>query len=199
MNKLLSLKQISFGYDKQNRIIKDFSLTVGQGEILGLSGGNGSGKSTLLKIIAGFITDYKGTVVMPEIVRQNLGCVIDGAAVFEDLTVKDNIEMMNRMTNKTGQKRMDEAFVRQMELEQYYKVQASKLSLGNKQKLALCMALNQDVTLALLDEPFNGIDPMGKAKLIRYLKKRVEAGMTIIITSHIRGDLELLCHRILTL
>lgn len=197
MENLITLEHVSFGYEKESRILSDISLEVRKGEILGLAGKNGSGKSTLLKILAGFLTDYEGSVSMSEDIVKNIACVIDTPAIFEDLSVRNNIEMAVKLAGKQEMRRPDEAFIEQMDLEQFYKLKASKLSLGNKQKLALCLALTRNIRLALLDEPFNGIDPIGKTRLIRYLKKRAEEGMTFVITSHIKGDLELLCSRVI--
>lgn len=197
MENLITLEHVSFGYEKESRILSDISLEVRKGEILGLAGKNGSGKSTLLKILAGFLTDYEGSVSMSEDIMKNIACVIDTPAIFEDLSVRNNIEMAVKLAGKQEMRRPDEAFIEQMDLEQFYKLKASKLSLGNKQKLALCLALTRNTRLALLDEPFNGIDPIGKTRLIRYLKKRAEEGMTFVITSHIKGDLELLCSRVI--
>lgn len=197
MENLITLEHVSFGYEKESRILSDISLEVRKGEILGLAGKNGSGKSTLLKILAGFLTDYEGSVSMSEDIMKNIACVIDTPAIFEDLSVRNNIEMAVKLAGKQEMRRPDETFIEQMDLEQFYKLKASKLSLGNKQKLALCLALTRNTRLALLDEPFNGIDPIGKTRLIRYLKKRAEEGMTFVITSHIKGDLELLCSRVI--
>lgn len=197
MENLITLEHVSFGYEKESRILSDISLEVRKGEILGFAGKNGSGKSTLLKILAGFLTDYEGSVSMSEDIMKNIACVIDTPAIFEDLSVRNNIEMAVKLAGKQEMRRPDETFIEQMDLEQFYKLKASKLSLGNKQKLALCLALTKNTRLALLDEPFNGIDPIGKTRLIRYLKKRAEEGMTFVITSHIKGDLELLCSRVI--
>lgn len=196
MENLISLEHITFGYEKDNCILNNVSLEVKKGEILGLAGKNGSGKSTVLKIMAGFINDYTGTVSMSEDVRKNMACVIDTPPIYEDLSVRHNIEMAVKLAGGQEMKKPDEDFIEQMDIKQFYKLKASKLSLGNKQKLALCLALNKDIKLALLDEPFNGIDPIGKTRLIHYLKKRAEEGMAIVITSHIKGDLDLMCHRI---
>lgn len=197
MENLITLEHISFGYEKENLILDDVSLKIKKGEILGLAGKNGTGKSTLLKIIAGFLQDYEGTVSISDHIISHTACVIDHPPVFEDLSVKHNIGMTMKLAGREEDKRPDETLIEQMELTQFYKLKASKLSLGNKQKLALCLALTKGTLLALLDEPFNGIDPVGKTRLIRYLKKRAAEGMTIVITSHIKGDLELMCDRVI--
>ncbi len=194
---VIRINDVSFGYKKGESIITDFSFELHEGEIIGLSGGNGSGKSTLLKIMAGFISDYEGKITISEEVRKNTACVIDTPAFFKELTVENNLKMMETMNPKGHE--ADEELIRISGLDKFYKIKASKLSLGNKQKLAIVLAVNKQTKLALLDEPLNGVDPAGKAALIKYLKDRKNKGMSAVITSHIPGDLELLCDRIITL
>ncbi len=194
---IIKIENINYSYKKGKSIITDFSFELHEGEIIGLSGGNGSGKSTLLKIMAGFISDYEGKITISEDVRKNTACVIDTPAFFKELTVENNLKMMETMNPKGHE--ADEELIRISGLDKFYKIKASKLSLGNKQKLAIVLAVNKQTKLALLDEPLNGVDPAGKAALIKYLKDRKNKGMSAVITSHIPGDLELLCDRIITL
>lgn len=194
---VINVDNVSFCYEKDKNIIKSFSLEADEGEIVGLSGANGSGKSTLLKLMAGFISDYDGRITISEEVRKNTACVIDTPAFFKELSVENNLRMMKKM-NPEGQEPDDELY-KITGLDDFKKIKASRLSLGNKQKLALMLAVNKQTRLALLDEPLNGIDPISKASLIKYFKDRKQKGMTVIITSHIPGDLELLCDRIVTL
>lgn len=84
-------------------------------------------------------------------------------------------------------------------IHEFDRIKASKLSLGNKQKLALCLAIHRETKLALLDEPLNGLDPFTKASVLSCLRKWRKQGMAVILTSHIPGDLEQICDRILYL
>ena len=196
MDRLVSLKKVSFGYDNQ-KIIEDLSFEIAEGEIIGVSGKNGSGKSTLLNIIGGLITDFQGMIQYGDNLGQ-IGCMIGGAPIYEDLSVKNNIEMIKRMDG-TRNFRFDEALYEITDLKQYEKKRAGKLSLGNKQMLALLLSIGSKSKLLLLDEPFNGIDPIHKAALMKYLKQRAKSGTAIVMTSHIKGDLKLMCDRIIEL
>jgi ABC-2 type transport system ATP-binding protein len=192
MGNILELKNISYSY-KDKEILQGINLSLDCGQILGISGKNGSGKSTLLKIISGFLEDYKGEMYLdPKAVSGQMGCLIDGISIYEDLKVKDNLKMISKISNNEP----DTKLIAETGLDSYMEVRGSKLSLGNKQKLALIMTLGTATGLALLDEPFNGLDIKTKAYFMNYIKKRRNSGMTIIITSHIKGDLEMLCDRI---
>lgn len=196
MDRLVRLENVSFGYDKK-KILDGVSFEVASGEIIGISGKNGSGKSTLLNIIGGFITDFQGTIQYGDKLG-HIGCMIGGAPIYEDLSVKDNIEMINRMYGS------DYLYVDKMlyditGLKQFERKRAGKLSLGNKQMLALVLSIGSKSKLLLLDEPFNGIDPVHKAELIKYLKLRANKGTAIVMTSHIKGDLKLMCNRMIAL
>lgn len=196
MERLVRLENVSFGYDKK-KILDGISFEVASGEIIGISGKNGSGKSTLLNIIGGFITDFQGIIQYGDKLG-HIGCMIGGAPIYEDLSVKDNIEMINRMYGS------DHLYVDKMlyditGLKQSERKRAGKLSLGNKQMLALVLSIGSKSKLLLLDEPFNGIDPVHKAELIKYLKLRAKKGTAIVMTSHIKGDLKLMCNRMIAL
>jgi ABC-2 type transport system ATP-binding protein len=190
---VMSLSHITFSYEKEHNIIEDISMELYQGEILGLTGGNGTGKSTLLKIMAGFINGYTGEVYVSEEAAGHIACVIDKPSVFEEMSVKNNLIMMDKLSCMAA---IDRELVEDMNLMPYMKTRASHLSLGNKQKLALCLAINTETRIAILDEPFNGLDSFAKASLTKYLKKRASEGMGIIITSHIPGDIDDICDRV---
>lgn len=194
---LVEFDNISYCYQKKKPILQQISGSVYRGEIVGLSGENGSGKSTLLKIIAGFLTDYEGTLWIEENVRLHVACMIDTPSYFKEMSVLNNLKMMEIMNGSDIEP--DTHLIERMGILEFSKTKASRLSLGNKQKLALCLAINKNTELALLDEPLNGLDPFGKAAFVEYLKERKKQGMTVLITSHIPGDLELLCDRVIRL
>lgn len=189
---LLNINNLSFSYE-QKSILQNFNLELYKGEILGLSGENGCGKSTVLKLVAGYMDGYTGDIIFSsDELLSDIAAVIDIPSIYEDMSVKDNLKMMSVLKEITW----DENLADILGLGKYMNKKASKLSFGNKQKLALCMTINSNTRLALLDEPFNGLDIRSKAVLTDYLKKRAKDGMGIIITSHIKGDLEQLCDRI---
>ena len=179
---------------------KNLTFTIDKGEIVGLAGQNGSGKSTLLRLLAGFIPweiNRCSGQMITGISERDMACVIDRPSFFSDLSVRDNIKMMEHMN---GDKQLtDEALIDLLGIHEFDRIKASKLSLGNKQKLALCLAIHKETRLALLDEPLNGLDPFTRASFLSYLEKRRKQGMAVILTSHIPGDLEQVCDRIIYL
>ena len=151
----------------------------------------------MLKIIAGFLTDYEGTLWIEENVRLHMACMIDTPSYFKEMSVLNNLKMMEIMNGSDIEP--DTHLIERMGILEFSKTKASRLSLGNKQKLALCLAINKNTELALLDEPLNGLDPFGKAAFVEYLKERKKQGLAVLITSHIPGDLDLLCDRVIRL
>jgi len=167
---------------------KNLTFTIDKGEIVGLAGQNGSGKSTLLRLLAGFIPweiNRCSGQMITGISERDMACVIDRPSFFSDLSVRDNLRLMDRMNGEKGL--MDEKLAELLGIHEFDRIKASKLSLGNKQKLAL------------LDEPLNGLDPFTKASVLSCLRKWRKQGMAVILTSHIPGDLEQICDRILYL
>jgi len=180
---------------------KNLTFVLRKGEIVGLAGQNGSGKSTLLRMLAGFIPWEKGScsgqIKVTGISGRDMACVIDRPSFFSDLSVRDNLKLMDRMNGDKGL--MDDELAELLGIHEFDRIKASKLSLGNKQKLALCLAIHKEAKLALLDEPLNGLDPFTKASFLSCLEKWRKQGMAVILTSHIPGDLEQVCDRILYL
>lgn len=179
---------------------KNLTFTIDKGEIVGLAGQNGSGKSTLLRLLAGFIPweiNRCSGQMITGISERDMACVIDRPSFFSNLSVRDNLRLMDRMNGEKGL--MDEKLAELLGIHEFDRIKASKLSLGNKQKLALCLAIHRETKLALLDEPLNGLDPFTKASVLSCLRKWRKQGMAVILTSHIPGDLEQICDRILYL
>ena len=189
---LLQINNVSFSYGTKE-ILKDFSLTLHEGEIMGLSGGNGSGKSTALKLVAGYMDGHTGDISFSsDALIKDMAAIIDMPYIYEDMSVGDNLRMMEILRDEPYDAGLAEA----LGIMAYKSKKASKLSLGNRQKLALCMSIYESTRIALLDEPFNGLDIMSKAALTKVLKKKADKGMGLVITSHIRGDLEQICDSI---
>ena len=200
---IIEINELNYTYPGTEQPLweKNLTFVLRKGEIVGLAGQNGSGKSTLLRMLASFIPRKKGScsgqINVTDISGRDMACVIDRPSFFSDLSVRDNIKMMEHMN---GDKQLtDEALIDLLGIHEFDRIKASKLSLGNKQKLALCLAIHKETRLALLDEPLNGLDPFTRSSFLSYLEKRRKQGMAVILTSHIPGDLEQVCDRIIYL
>ena len=175
------------------------SLFVPTGSIYGLIGENGAGKTTLFRILAGMSHQTSGVIALSgvkteaEIIwqRRNIGFMIETPAFYPHLSVLENLYLVQMQ--HSGKKDVESA-KKTLELTgllEQGKKKAKHLSLGMKQRLALTTALLHNPEMLILDEPVNGLDPMGIAafrKLI--LKLNTDRHITIMISSHILNELE---------
>ncbi len=183
--------------------VRDLRLTVRRGEIYGFLGLNGAGKTTTIRMLLGLIRPTAGSVeVLGEPVRpgatrflRRVGCLIESATAYPNLTVRENLEMQRRLTGAPPEAR--EETIERMRLAPYASRRAGELSLGNKQRLALGRALLHHPDLVVLDEPANGLDPAGIVEireLLRSLSR--EHGVTVFMSSHILTEVAQLADRL---
>lgn len=193
---LLATRQITKRYGSANAV-DQVSLTLQQGQIYGLVGQNGAGKTTLLRMVTGQTFPTSGELELfgetsPQGVdrmRANLGAVVETPSFFPFFTAQENLEYYRRQRGIAGKGCIDEA-LRQVELSDTGK-KFKDFSLGMKQRLGLALALMNHPALLLLDEPINGLDPMGIAHFRTLIQKLCEEnGVTVLISSHILSELE---------
>ncbi|MBW7477139.1 ABC transporter ATP-binding protein [Paenibacillus oenotherae] len=183
----------SFALDKVD-------MSIRKGSIYGFIGQNGAGKSTLIRIVTGLAFPSGGTVELfgqssqRELVatRKRIGSIIEGPALFPNMTAVDNLEAHRLMRGIPGKDCVART-LRFVGLQDTGKKTAKNFSLGMKQRLGLAIALLGDPEFLILDEPTNGLDPMGVVEMRELLKKlNRERGITILISSHILSELHLL-------
>ncbi|WEG11275.1 ABC transporter ATP-binding protein [Pullulanibacillus sp. KACC 23026] len=184
-------------------ILKDISLTIQRGEILGLIGPNGSGKTTLIRTIAGLIKANSGKV---EICGKNIqshfkeaikeiGAIIENPEFYPYLTGYQNLRLWANMYKGIGQARIEEV-VSLVQLQGSIHEKVSTYSLGMRQRLGVAQAILHKPKLLLLDEPTNGLDPSGMIELRTYLKRLSEKeGVAVLISSHLLHEIETICQR----
>lgn len=180
---------------KDNFVLKDVSINIKKGDIYGLIGKNGAGKTTLMRILTGLISETSGEIELfgenkSEIKnKKRIGVLIETPAFFEDMDAYKNLEYLRRFKGIPGKACLDEK-LKLVGLENVEGKPIKNYSLGMKQKLGLAMALLNDPEVLILDEPTNGLDPVGIVKM-RELFKRLnnEKGITILISSHILSEL----------
>ncbi len=186
------------GPDKAVHALQDVSLSVQAGQIVGLIGPNGAGKSTLLNLIAGLIVPTEGHVTVcghqarSVAARRHLGfmpehpvfpglysarAVLRYHGALLGLSAKAIIEQIERMAE-------------QLQMHDFLDRPASDFSQGMKQRLALAIAMMGQPDLLLLDEPSNGLDPVGIVQLRDLLKQLRDSGTAVVISSHRLGELE---------
>jgi ABC-2 type transport system ATP-binding protein len=180
------------------RALDRVSLRVGPGTIIGLIGPNGAGKTTFLSLIAGLIFPTGGTIRVgghparsPE-ARRSLGYIPESPAFLARYSARETLAYHAALhgLSRGAIAEETERLLAQLRLQEYADRAVGGFSLGMRQRLALAVALLDHPRLLLLDEPSNGLDPIGVIELRRVLLDVQQAGATIIISSHRLGELE---------
>jgi branched-chain amino acid transport system ATP-binding protein/neutral amino acid transport system ATP-binding protein len=188
---LLEIKGLRGGYAAADEIVKGADLTVDAGEIVALIGPNGAGKSTLLKLVAGLLRPSGGQVLLkgrdiaglgaPTISRQGLSFVPQERNVFGTMTVAENLEMGGFIDGAHARKRMAELYERFPMLAEKRRAAARTLSGGQRQILAMAIALMNAPDLLLLDEPTAGLSPRAAEELFGTILALNKTGVAILM------------------
>lgn len=192
MSYLLETKNLCKKFKKQNAN-ENICLRVKEGSVYGLLGPNGAGKSTLLKMITGMQSPTSGKIFFAgrEMKRKDLqyvGALIENPPIYENLTARENLKVRTLMLG-LPESRMDEV-LEIVELQNTGKKCAGKFSMGMKQRLGIAIALLNYPKLLILDEPMNGLDPIGIKDLRALIKNLPIQGMTVIVSGHILYEIE---------
>ncbi|WP_336990046.1 ABC transporter ATP-binding protein [Bacillus infantis] len=196
---VLTTSQLSKKYQK-NMALDKVSVKIKKGSIYGFIGQNGAGKSTLIRVITGLAYPTSGTFELfgksneRDIIeaRKRIGTIIEGPALYPQMTAKENLEAHRLLKGIPGKECIGKT-LKLVGLQDTGKKKAKNFSLGMKQRLGLAIALLGDPEFLILDEPINGLDPMGVVEIRELLKKlNREYGITILISSHILSELHLL-------
>lgn len=183
-------------------VLDHISLKFSDSRIYGLAGRNGSGKTMLMKHICGFVkstsgcVSINGKVIGREIdVPDNLGIIIEAPGFLPEYSGFRNLQLLAMIRGKIGKREVREA-IRFVGLDPDMKKHVGKYSLGMRQRLGIAQAIMEDPDILLLDEPMNGLDNDGVEDIRRLLLELKKKGKLIVIASHTREDLELLCDEI---
>lgn len=193
---VLEIKNISKKY-KNTLALDNVSISIKKGDIYGFIGENGAGKTTLIRMITGLGFPNKGQINLfgesdlTEVnnQRKRIGCIIESPALYQNITAKQNLEIIRTQRGVPESNCIDEV-LKIVNLEDSGKKKVKNFSLGMKQRLALAIALLGDPEFLILDEPVNGLDPSGIVEFRNLLKKlNKERGITILISSHLLNEL----------
>lgn len=187
---------------KKRTIIDEVSLTVNRGDIFGLVGENGAGKTTLMRLITGLIKPSKGNIFINQVnvcedvnLLSSIGAIIEGPDLYKQLSGFRNLKIMANMYENIGNERIMEV-ASLLGIKERLGDKVKTYSLGMRQRLAIAITLLNHPKLLIFDEPLNGLDPQGVRELRTIMKELVEKeGVTIIISSHILSELELICNQ----
>lgn len=181
------------------KALDNINIYIPEGSIFGLIGENGAGKTTLLKIIAGLSKKTSGRLAIMgneqesdlRLARQKIGCIIESPALYSNMNVEDNLKIQQLQRNGFIDKEKISGTLELIGLQDKRKKQVWSLSYGMKQRLAIGLALIHNPVFLILDEPINGLDPLGIKDLRDLLKDiNITYGTTILISSHILSELE---------
>lgn len=189
----------SFG---KKQILKDVSLSLEEGDILGFIGPNGAGKTTTIKLILGLQSIDSGSVsicgfdIKKEFTKaiNNVGAIIESPDMYMYLSGYDNLKLISNLYNIKKEK-IDEV-VKLVGLENRINDKVSKYSLGMRQRLGIAASLLNDPKVLILDEPTNGLDPEGNKQIRDLIKKLSEKKIGILISSHALSELESIVNKV---
>ncbi|MGG7165591.1 lantibiotic protection ABC transporter ATP-binding protein [Clostridium ihumii] len=178
---------------KKQVAVDDINLKIKEGTIYGFLGPNGAGKSTTLKMITGLLYPTSGEIIFnghpwSRKDLRDIGALIESPAFYGNLTARENLRVHTKLL-KLPESRIDEV-LEIVDLKDTGKKKSSEFSLGMKQRLGIAIALLNNPKLLILDEPTNGLDPLGIQDLRILIKSLKERGITIILSSHILSEVE---------
>lgn len=208
MKKIIEVKNLSKSY-KNLKAIDDLSFDVYEGEILGLLGPNGSGKSTTINSILNLLEFEKGTIkifgkiMKPDAydIKRDIGVIFQEVAVFEELTVYENIDYFCGLyvSDKLLRKSYVEDAINLVGLKEFTKFYPKQLSGGLLRRLNIACGIAHKPKLIFLDEPTVAVDPQSRNNILDGIKKLRDDGATIVYTTHYMEEVEMICDRIIIL
>ena len=195
-NTILKVNHLTKTYGTKTAL-KDVTFTVKKGKIYGFIGENGAGKTTTIRAITGLTSVADGSVELfgasnqkgLEEARKKMGCLVERPILSLNKTAFDNLRMQQLLFGQTDDAKID-AILERVGLGDVRNKKVKDFSLGMKQRLGIALALINSPELLILDEPVNGLDPMGMVDVRELLRSLCEDdGITILISSHILAEL----------
>ena len=191
---MISIENVTFGYNRYHNVMENFSLGFKQGGVYGLLGKNGTGKSTILYLIAGFLRPKKGEVRvdgvlssnrLPEILRELF--IVPEEYNLPSISLKEYVRVLSPFYPNFSMEQLASA------LDNFgigIDVHLGGLSMGQKKKVYVCIALAANTRYLLLDEPTNGMDILSKSQFRKSVISSMSQDKTIIVSTHQVHDVE---------
>lgn len=191
-------KRFGRGADAQ-AAVEDVCLHVERNRVYGLLGPNGAGKSTTLKMICGMLRPSAGQILVdghPWERRDlyEIGSLIEEAPIYPNLSARENLRVRTTLLG-LPESRIDEV-LNIVDLENAGKKRAGRFSMGMRQRLGIALALLARPHLLILDEPTNGLDPIGIEELRDLVRSFPEQGITVLVSSHILPEVQQMADRV---
>lgn len=186
---------------QDNMVLDNINITINKGDIYGLVGRNGAGKSTLMNVISSLTIKDAGEVYLfnKEISKSRdskdrMGCMIESPAFYPNLSAYDNLKYYCILKGIIDHQKIDEV-LKKVKLEKTGNKKFKQFSLGMKQRLGIALAILNNPDFIILDEPINGLDPIGISEIRDTLLQLQQENITILISSHILSELYLVANK----
>ncbi len=189
---------------KNRTIVNNVNLVVNKGEIVGFLGPNGAGKTTTIKMILSLFKKTKGTIKICgydidkdfEKAMTHVGAIVENPDLYKGLSGRENLEYFASFYDDSVKKNIN-TVVKLVKMENRIDDKIKTYSLGMRQRTGLAQSLLHAPPLLILDEPTNGLDPLGIRELRDLLKKITkEMNVGVLVSSHLLSEMELMCNRI---
>lgn len=187
---------------KGKNLIENITFKIKKGSIIGIIGRNGSGKTVLLKCICGFMKPSSGKIIVSgKQVGENaklasgIGILIENPGFLSNYSGYRNLKFLADIERKIGKKEIRE-YMELVGLDPDNSKPVKHYSVGMKQRLAIAQSIMEEQDILLLDEPMNGLDNMGVNDMRQLFLKLKEQGKTILLTSHMKEDIDILCDEV---
>ena len=184
---------------RDKKVLQDISLECKKGEIVGIVGHNGCGKTVLFKCVCGLLRPTSGTIQLDDKVLgkdvdmlPSCGVIIEEPAFIGRYSAIKNLRLLYMVNQKKNENKLREVLTT-VGLDPDSRKRVSKYSLGMRQRLAIAQAIMEDPEVLVLDEPMNGLDHNGVAQMRELFLKLKEEGKIILMASHNKEDIEVLC------
>lgn len=188
---MIETRRLSKAFKKQT-VLDGVDIRIPEGTVYGLLGPNGAGKSTLLKILTGIMRPTAGEILLDghpwsRADLADIGALIETPPIYENLSARENLKVRALLLD-VPEARIDEV-LETVGLSDTGKKKAGQFSLGMKQRLGIALALLGHPKLLILDEPTNGLDPVGIGELRTLIRSFPQKGITVVVSSHILSEI----------
>ena len=189
---ILETKELTKNFGRQ-KAVDNLSLQIEKNSVYGLLGPNGAGKSTTLKMITGMLHKTSGEILFEDkpwsrADLEKIGALIEMPPLYDNLTAWENLKARTLLLGLPDSRIKEVLEI--VDLKNTGKKKSGQFSIGMKQRLGIAIALLNHPRLLILDEPTNGLDPLGIQELRDLIKSFPEQGITVILSSHILAEVE---------
>jgi ABC-2 type transport system ATP-binding protein len=201
METVIEVKDVTKNVKGKN-LIQNITFHVKKGSIIGIIGRNGSGKTVLMKCICGFMKPSSGKIIVNgkqvgenAKLASNMGILIENPGFLSNYSGYRNLKFLADIERKIGKKEIRE-YMKLVGLDPDNRKPVKHYSLGMRQRLAIAQSIMEEQDIVILDEPMNGLDNMGVNDMRQLFLKLKEQGKTILLTSHMKEDIDILCDEV---